>query len=173
MFLTENPWHYVHPEYWGGPTWSQHPLDSQFIHGPWTTHEVQWVVAPFLEIFLSTMKAGNFQSCLLDIPYLISWYSHGWISYRSYETFRSLCIIQRLHLQYELAVALMISSDDQITAYTHTCFFCSFLKFSSLCKALGSVKGSSALCLFHSFGCRYQAPYRIFTCFGLQVFYGK
>lgn len=135
--------------------------------------EVQWVVAPSLEIFLSTMKPGNFQSCLLDIPYLMTWHFHCWIPYINYETFRSLCIIQKLHLQYEVAVALMFSSDDQITAHTHTCFFCSFFKFSSLCKALGSIKGSSALCLFHSFGCRYQAPYRIFTCFGLQVFYGK
>lgn len=114
MLLKENPWHYIHSEYWGGPTWSQHPVDSQSIHEPWTKLvEVQWVVAPSLAIYLSTMKPGNFQSCLLDIPYLMTWHSHCWIPYISYETFRSLCINQKLHLQYEGAVALiMFSSDD-------------------------------------------------------------
>lgn len=96
--------------------------------------------------------------------------SHCQIQYASYKTFSSLWITPETLTS--IWGGSYTRSDDQVSAYTHTCFCSSFSKFSSwaLHKTLGSTKGSSALCFFHNLGFRYHAPYLIFTHFGLWGF---
>lgn len=154
---------------WDGPTKSHHPLNNQFIHGLRKSRRTMSGCPIFRDI-VSTMKLGDFKSCLLHIPHKMTWLSHCQIQCASYKTFSSLWITPETLTS--IWCGSCYRSADQVSAYAHTCFCSSFLKFSSwaLRKTLGSTKGSSALCFFHNLGFRYHAPYLIFTHFGLWGF---